>query len=57
MSEYLGVRKPTKNELSEQGASKEEDVNELSSLMEDLSVKKEEDEEELSDLSLIEESR
>ena len=56
MSEYLGVRKPTKNELSEQGASKEEDVNELSSLMEDLSVKKEEDEEELSDLSLIEES-
>ena len=61
MPEYLGVRKPTKSELSEQGASKEEDVNELSSLMGDLSVKKEEEEEDedeadLSDLSLIEDS-
>ncbi len=56
MPEYLGVRKANKKELSEQGASKEEDVNELSSLMGDLSVKKEEEEEDTSDLSLIEES-
>tara|TARA_B100001093_G_scaffold137144_1_gene129658 strand:+ start:252 stop:1412 length:1161 start_codon:yes stop_codon:yes gene_type:complete len=56
MPEYLGVRKANKKELSEQGASKEEYVNELSSLMGDLSVKKEEEEEDTSDLSLIEES-
>lgn len=56
MPEYLGVRKANKKELSEQGASKEEDVNELSSLMGDLSVKKEEEVEDTSDLSLIEES-
>jgi len=56
MPEYLGVRKANKKELSEQGASKEEYVNELSSLMGDLSVKKEEEVEDTSDLSLIEES-
>ena len=56
MPEYLGVRKANKKELSEQGASKEKDVDELSSLMGDLSVKKEQEEEDTSDLSLIEES-